>query len=99
MLFDFTAPKWLEAARLSAGYPSWSRDGKYIYVDGTLGAEKAFFRVRISDHKLEQGASLKDVRQAASPFGAWTGLAPDNSPLRLRDTGTRETYALDWQAP
>jgi hypothetical protein len=26
-------------------------------------------------------------------------LAPDDSPLLLRDTGTQEIYALDWQVP
>jgi hypothetical protein len=26
-------------------------------------------------------------------------MAPDDSPLLLRDTGTQEIYALDWQAP
>ena len=29
----------------------------------------------------------------------WTGLAPDDSPLVLRDIGTQEIYALDWAAP
>jgi len=26
-------------------------------------------------------------------------LAPDDSPLVLRDIGTQEIYAFDWQAP
>jgi len=26
-------------------------------------------------------------------------LAPDDSPFLLRDTGTQEIYALDWEAP
>jgi hypothetical protein len=26
-------------------------------------------------------------------------MAPDDSPLLLRDTGTQEIYALDWQVP
>jgi hypothetical protein len=54
--------------------------------------------VRISDHKLEQVVSLKDFRRALG-FGAWAGLAPDNSPLLLRDVGTQDIYALDWEAP
>jgi hypothetical protein len=29
----------------------------------------------------------------------WFGLAPDDSPLVLRDTGTQDIYALDWEAP
>ena len=31
--------------------------------------------------------------------GEVTGLAGDDSPLVLRDTGTEEIYALDWEAP
>jgi hypothetical protein len=38
-------------------------------------------------------------RLASGTFGNWTGLAPDDSPLALRDIGTQEIYALDWEAP
>jgi hypothetical protein len=41
---------------------------------------------------------LKNFRQAGAS-GSWLGLAPDDSPLLLRDTGTEEIYALDWEAP
>jgi hypothetical protein len=29
----------------------------------------------------------------------WLGLAPDDSPLLLKDTGSQETVVLDWEAP
>jgi hypothetical protein len=29
----------------------------------------------------------------------WTGLAPDDSPLLLRDVGTEEIYGLELQVP
>jgi hypothetical protein len=32
-------------------------------------------------------------------FGAWSGLAPDGSPLFVRDISNREIYALDWKLP
>lgn len=35
----------------------------------------------------------------AGHFGYWLGRAPDDSALLLRDTGTQEIYALDWEAP
>ena len=41
---------------------------------------------------------MKDVPRAGN-LGTWIGLAPDDSPLMLRDTGTAEVYALDWEAP
>jgi hypothetical protein len=43
---------------------------------------------------------LKELgRQASGVDASWTGLAPDDSPLALRDIGTQEIYALDWEAP
>ena len=56
-------------------------------------------RIRISDGKAKEVAALKDLRCAAGPFGTWSGLAPDRSPLILRDTGTQEIYALDVDLP
>ncbi len=97
MLFDLTSRKWTELASAYVGFPSWTRDGKYVYFDALLPNESAFFRVRISDHKLERVASLKNVRRTGTYN--WTGLAPDDSPLLLRDIGTQEIYALDWEAP
>jgi hypothetical protein len=55
-------------------------------------------RVRIRDRKLERVADLKNFRQTGAS-GSWLGLAPDDSPLLLRDTGTQEIYAPDWEAP
>jgi len=43
--------------------------------------------------------SLKDLRLALGPVGEWHGLAPDDSPLMLRDAASQEIYALDWEAP
>jgi Tol biopolymer transport system component len=95
LLFDFAMQNWTELARLPMGNPNWSRDSKSIYFDG--GNDPAFYRVAISDHKLEPLFRLKNLRRA-SLYG-WTGLAPDDSLLVLRDVGTEEIYALDWQTP
>jgi len=100
MLFDRTIQKWQElTTTMPIGYPSWSHDSRYIYFDTTLSEDAAFFRVRISDHKLEQLFSLKGVRRLWGPFGPWTGLTPDDTPLTVRDISSQEIYALDWQAP
>ncbi len=100
MLFDFTTRKWTELVAGVGGtvnWPSWSRDGKHIYFDG--GFQGAIFRTRISDHKLEQVLSLKGLRRAWGGWGMWMGLAPDDSPLLVRDIGSQEIYALDWETP
>ncbi len=99
MLFDFTTQQWVQLAKINVGYPSWSRDGQYIYFDTFLEREPAFFRLRVSDRRLERLVSLKDIRRAWGTFGPWSGLAPDDSPLLLRDVSSQEIYALDWQLP
>jgi Tol biopolymer transport system component/predicted Ser/Thr protein kinase len=100
MLFDMKAQKWTELTQTTAHHPEWSHDGKYVYFDSTDEGEPAFYRVQIKNHKLERVASLKEVKRPTwgGPT-AWTGLAPDDSPLALRDISTFEIYALDLELP
>jgi serine/threonine protein kinase/Tol biopolymer transport system component len=97
MLFDFAGQRWEEIAKVTAGYPNWSKTGDYVYF---LHEEDqpSVMRVRVRDRKLERVADLKNFPQAGF-FGFWLGMAPDDSPLLLRDTGTQEIYAPDWEAP
>ena len=53
----------------------------------------------MSDHRLKTVASLKNLRRVILPFQPWLGLTPDGSPLLMRDTGTQEVYALDFEEP
>jgi Tol biopolymer transport system component len=99
VLYDFTAQAWRELTKLNASFPAWSRDGKYIYFANNFQDDWALFRVGIDAGKLERVASLKGFRQAAGVVGRWMGLAPDDSPLALRDVGTQDIYALAWQVP
>ena len=100
MLFDFQAQKWTEAAKTVVNSPAWSRDSKYIYFDNyPVQKEPAFLRLRLSDRKIEQVLSLKDIRRAGGYPQVWSGIDIDGSPLIVRDIGTQEIYALDWDAP
>lgn len=92
MIFDLTTQQWAALAEVDVVYWSWSQDGRYIYFDDA-GNDPAYRRVRISDHRQELVVSLKNVRRADGMLGWWTGLAPDDSPLVLRDVGTHEIYA------
>jgi len=96
-LFDVTAQRWSELIRMSIGYPSWSHNGQYLYFDNFFSEDPAFYRIRISDHKLERLVSLSDVRRFWGPLGEWAGLAPDDSLLITRDASNEEVYAIDWQ--
>jgi Tol biopolymer transport system component len=99
MLFDFTAQKWTELANIFVAYPTWSRDARYLYFDGILDNQESYFRVQVSDRKLERLFSLKGFQAAGGAFGNWTGLAPDGTPLLVRDASIQEIYALDAEMP
>jgi len=99
MLFDLTTQEWTELARVFVAYPTWSRDARYLYFDGNLHNEEGYFRVQITDHKLERIFSLKGFQAAGGAFGNWSGIAPDGTPLLVRDASIQEIYALDWDAP
>jgi Tol biopolymer transport system component len=94
MLFDFGVGKWTELYKGVVSFPSWSRDGRHVYFDA--GSEVR--RVRIDDGHVEVVASLSGFGRP-SGLGSWVGLAPDDSPLLLRDVGSHEIYALAWEAP
>jgi eukaryotic-like serine/threonine-protein kinase len=95
LLFDFATGKWTEIYKGLVGWPSWSRNGRHLYFD--TGTEVQ--RVRIADNNLQMVISTKGVRRTAGSFGSWFGIAPDESPLIMRDVGTQEIYALDWERP
>jgi Tol biopolymer transport system component len=98
LTFDMPTKKWTELTKIAVGFPIWSRDSKYIYFD-SAEAEPNLYRVRVADKKLEQVASLRSIRFAPILGGILTGLAPDDSPLVVRDVGTQQIYALDVELP
>jgi len=97
LLFDFQTQKWTELAKGSMGWLNWSKDGQSVYVLHYKG-RGAVLRIRISDHKTEQVVDLKNFITGGR-YGGWLGLAPDDSPLLLRDAGIQDVYALDWEVP
>jgi Tol biopolymer transport system component len=98
-LFEFATQKWSELVTHSVGSMQWSADGKYVYFDTGSGAEQNIYRVRLADRKVELVTNLQDFRRAMLPWVSWMGLTPDGSPLVMRDIGTQEVYALDFEAP
>jgi len=97
VLFDFQTQKWSELAKVRAAFPNWSSDGQYVYFLRWLD-KPAVLRVRINDRKLEQVSDLADLPTTGN-IGPWLGLAPDDSLLLLKDLGTQDIYALDWEQP
>jgi eukaryotic-like serine/threonine-protein kinase len=99
MLFDRTTQKWMELSQHPTSWPRFSQDGKYIYFVSISQNDRALLRVRIGDRKVEWLASLKNFQPATGSHGPWIGWTLDDSPLLLRDLGTQDIYALEWQAP
>jgi serine/threonine protein kinase/Tol biopolymer transport system component len=102
VLYDLKNKTWrpLEP-NLRFGYLAWSHDSAYVYFDTFLSKDSGYFRLRISDSKIEKVADLNNARLYRSQFGlgSWTGLGPGDIPLFPRDISTHEIYALDLQLP
>jgi len=101
VVFDFKTQKWTVLANQAIEYPSWSRDGKYLYFSNRVGEDWSVYRARIADRKIDRLPAIIGVSSPEDVNGSypWSGLAPDDSFLLLRDVRGEEIYALDWEAP
>jgi eukaryotic-like serine/threonine-protein kinase len=95
LLFDFATEKWTTLASGSLGWICWSHDGQYLYVLDFSGKD-AVVRIRVRDQKIEEVADLTNMLTTGR-YGAALALAPDDSPIMLRDTGSQDVYAVDWE--
>jgi len=100
MLFDTRTQKWEQLSADYSGYPSWSRDGKFLYFqewNQGSGYPSRVVRTRISDRRLETVLDLKNLdRLSIGTFMSWSGLATDDSVLLSRNNSTQEIYAVKW---
>ncbi len=102
LILDMRTKQLRELAhRTTIGYLAWSADSRYMYFDTLFEQNPAYHRVRVADGKMETIVDLKQIRTFPSQFGpgSWTGLAPGDIPLFVRDTSAQEIYALDLQLP
>jgi len=76
-----------------------SRDGKYLYAEDYSDSKDDIVRVNVANGKVERLRSLKEVPRGFDPWEFWVGLAPDDSPLLMRDKSTQEIYSLDVRFP
>jgi hypothetical protein len=78
-------------------YPSWTRDGTAVV--GLDIARQSVERFDLAARRRTTLVDLTDMPLVSRVSVPWLGLAADDSPLFLRDRGTRDLYALDWEAP
>jgi DNA-binding winged helix-turn-helix (wHTH) protein/Tol biopolymer transport system component len=96
MIFDFETQSWSELAN-GWGIATWAGDGRYVYYL-RYGPQPAILRICIQDRRIQEVASLAGIHQAGRLAGIQFALAPDGSPVVLRDTGTEEIYSVNLQA-
>jgi Tol biopolymer transport system component len=99
MLFDMDEKNWTQLAVSQFGFENWSHDGKYLYAEDYSDNTDDFVRVNVATGKEERLLSLKEVPRGFDPWEFWVGLAPDDSPLLMRDRSTQEIYSLDVRLP
>jgi Tol biopolymer transport system component len=102
LLFDQQTRKWSELMNSKAqlNWQQWSNDSKSVFVvDFTDHRAPAFYRIRVADHKVEPVARFEVPDGTTGFWIGWAGIAPDGSPLALRDLSLWEVYALDVDLP
>ena len=98
-LYEFATGIWSDLASQNVGFLQWSADSKYVYFDTGFSREQSICRAGVAGGKIERVADLQNFRRVVEAWLSWMGLTPDGSPLLMRDTGSQEVYALDFQAP
>ena len=98
-VYNFGTRAWTELAKASIGYPTWSHNGDSILFLNHLPGGDKVFGVSVTGHKLEEVADLKNFHGAPFLVGYWFGLAPDDSPLLVRDAGIWDFHALSLTLP
>ncbi|HEY1801588.1 MAG TPA: protein kinase [Terriglobales bacterium] len=97
-VFDLQTQKWVQLMTGTISWLNWSKDGKSLIVFDGNPRTGAVLKVRLSDAKVEQIVDLKNFAPTGH-YGYSLAVAPDDSPLLLRDAGTYDVYSLDWQEP
>jgi serine/threonine protein kinase/Tol biopolymer transport system component len=98
LVYNLTSRKWTKWAEAPDGviaYPSWSTDSQFIYYE--VGND--YLRIALGQNRPEVVANFKNVRLPVSRWGSWATVAPDGSPLTVRDISTHEIYGMDVKWP
>jgi Tol biopolymer transport system component len=101
MLYDFQTRKWSKwlTEPGNIAYPTWTKDGRYIYFSNFLTDHPTARRVRFGEARSEELYSLAGLSLLQGTSGEWSGSAPDGTRLYVRDLSVQEIYALDVDFP
>ncbi len=98
-VYNFGIRAWTKLAKASIGYPTWSHSGDSIFFLNHLAGGDQVFRVSLNPPKVDEVVDLKNFHGAPFLIGYWFGLAPDDSPLLIRDDGIWDFHALNLALP
>jgi hypothetical protein len=76
-------------------YPYGSADSRYVYYDSFAVENPKCRRVKVGDNHTEDLFGLGSLRRYFWTVGSWSGQAPDDSRLFVRDASTMDIDALD----
>jgi Tol biopolymer transport system component len=99
MLYDMAKKSWTQLAASKFAFENWSHDGKYLYAEDYPDKTDDMVRVSVANGRVERLLNLKEIPRGFDPWEFWVGLAPDDSPLLMRDRSTQEIYSLDVRFP
>jgi serine/threonine protein kinase len=103
MRYDTKVQSWKKLFQTQdhIGYLTWSHDSSSVYFDTNTTPQPGYYKLRVSDGKLERIMDLKPYRFFPGQFGGapWTSLAPGDFPIFVRDISSWEIYAFDVDFP
>jgi Tol biopolymer transport system component len=92
-VIDLLTGRRTQVSKHTADFPCWSADSHYLSYNTLIRPEGRYlFRVRVPGGKEEEITSVSFF--ATGVYGFWSGLAPDGSPILLRDHSQTNVYAL-----
>ena len=102
MLYGFETQKWSKwlSEPGNVSYPTWSKDGEYLYFDNFMADHLTARRVRFGATQSEELYTLEGFqRYDGGSSGSWSGLTPNGDRLYVRDLSAQEIYKLDVELP
>lgn len=95
-VYSFQTGKWTVYKTGQVAWPNFSADSQYVYL---LSGTSAVIRIRVADGKTEAVADLRSLVLTGYFGDSSLSLTPDGEPLLIRDAGSTDVYALDWEEP
>jgi dipeptidyl aminopeptidase/acylaminoacyl peptidase len=95
LLFDRETQRWTTISSHGAGDPIWSHDGRSVYFQDFLEAGKPIYRIAIPDGRLEQIATINNLRPILASDYRLLSLAPGDLPVVSARTSTVNLYSVD----